>query len=44
MDGIKKKLSNLKLQVDEAADRAEVAEREKRELQAQVDEVRLLIW
>lgn len=39
MEGIKKKLSNLKLQTDEAEERAVEAEKEKKELQEQVDGV-----
>lgn len=39
MEGIKKKLSNLKLQSDEAEERAVEAEKEKKALQDQVDGV-----
>lgn len=41
MDGIKKKLSNLKLQVDEAEDRAAEAERRNKELESERDQVLL---
>lgn len=40
MDGIKKKLSNLKLQIDEANDRANEYEKDKKELEERVKEVK----
>lgn len=39
MEGIKKKLNNLKLQVDQAEDRANEAERKSKELEAERDQV-----
>lgn len=39
MDGIKKKLQNLKIQVDEAEDRAQEAEKEKKALEEERDSV-----
>lgn len=41
MDGIKKKLTNLKLQIDEANDRASDLEKDKKELEERVQEVKL---
>ena len=40
MDGIKKKLTALKSQVDEAEDRAQEAEKEKKVLEEEVEQVR----
>lgn len=39
MDGIKKKLQNLKIQVDEAEERASEAEKSKKELEEERDSV-----
>lgn len=39
MDGIKKKLQNLKIQVDEAEERAQEAEKEKKALEEERDGV-----
>lgn len=40
MEGIKKKLSNLKLQVDEAKDREAELTKEKKEVEARLEEVK----
>ena len=39
MEGIKKKLAGLKLEKDEAVERAEQAEKEKKEAELRADEV-----
>ena len=39
MEGIKKKMANLKLEKDEAVERAEQAEKEKKEAELRADEV-----
>lgn len=43
MEAIKKKLSNLKIQVDEAEDRASEAERKNKELEEEKDQVYQLL-
>lgn len=43
MEGIKKKLQNLKIQVDEAEDRATEAEKAKKELEEERDNVSCVI-
>ena len=44
MDGIKKKLQNLKIQVDEAEERAAEAEKAKKELEEERDNVSFVIF